>query len=246
MSKIKSLDDMAAFIIAENNKLTEQISSIQIQLTMQIKEITEQFNNKIEAVTKDNAVLRTRINELEELQSRQERSKQLVIRNLPVLGDEKLQTIFKNISDAVNFDVSACKGFHIYRLLPKTVSSKRVLRSNVSSGPSQSSSKVGHYPIVIVQFLAEWDKSTFLHKYLNCIKSAGLNHSMLGIGLTSNSRIYIGENLTKKNHEIFIKCAMLKVSGKIAQYYTRNGIVYARKSMNSSAAAILSLDSLLN
>lgn len=247
MSKIKSFDDMAAFIIAENKILSDKILNVKNELTAHINNITDQFNNKIEAVTKENAELRSQLSEMDDRLARCERGNQLIIRGVPVVGDDDLVAIFNEISHTVNFDVGSCNGYNIYRLLNRNSSSKRVLRSNTSSAVRQTTiSKMNQPSIVIVQFVAHWDKLTFMHKYFSFIKIGELNHSSLGIGLNSNGRIYIGEHLTKKNHIIFIKCAILKSSGKISQYFTRNGLVFVRISKSSNPVSISSSDALFN
>lgn len=44
-------------------------------------------------------------------------------------------------------------------------------------------------------------------------------------GLESKNRVIIGENLTKKNAQIFKLALDMKKNNKIAQTYTENGIV---------------------
>lgn len=245
MSKIKSFDGMAEFIIAENNKMTEKILNVKSEITCQISSITDSINKKFEDITKENNELRSRISEMDDLLSRRERRNQLIIRGVPVLTDENLKTVFNQISQSVKFDINSSNGYNIYRIIPKTSkddTAKRMLRSKNNVAARQI---VGS-PIILVEFLAHWDKATFMNKYLMYIKQNELDASMLGLGLSSKSRIYIGESLTKRNQDIFIKCATFKSSGKIAQYFTRNGIVFVRKSKNSSPLAMWSLDTLHN
>lgn len=237
MSKIKSFDDMAAFIIGENNKLSQKMDVIKSELTEQMQCITEQFNLKLEVLAKENVVLQTRINELEDKSSRRDRNNQLIIRGVPVLEKENLSAIVKQIAETISFNMKECNGFCTYRLLSKKIPEKRMLRSE---------SKFVNYPIVVVEFLAHWDKSSFLSKYLKFIKVGQLTHAVLGMGLTNECRVYVGENLTKANLEIFIKCASLKTNGKIVQYFTRNGTVFVRYTGSTNPMAISSVDLLIN
>lgn len=237
----KSLDDIAAFIAKENAIMCSKIAKVQEDLSKQINNLNLQFNAKLDVLSKENVILKAGLSELEDRFTRQERNDSIIIRGVPMLQNEDLQTILSNIASAINFNMVKCLGVNLYRTVNKSTNKSsmepvRVLRS--TSATSQS--KAINPPVIVVQFLAKWDRFSFLHQYLLYLKSGNLNVSHLGIGLSSTSRIYVGENLTKRNAIILNRCAVLKSSGKINQYFTKNGLVHLRRVKDGTAEVISS------
>lgn len=73
---------------------------------------------------------------------------------------------------------------------------------------------------IMIQFSTPKQKQTFYSLYLNNIP---LNPAKFG--LDELNRIIIGENLTRKNAEIFKRAQLFKKDKKIAQAFTENGLV---------------------
>lgn len=230
MSRFTSFDDIASFISDENAKLSANFTRIMEDFSLKIKNINEHFNSKVESLTLENEVLKTRVHSLEDHVARQNRKNQLVIRGIPFLKGEDLHRSLSVISSTIKFDIDKCLGVNIFRTINKNaqsmdVGSKRTLRSTSTKSQIKSVSP----PVVVLNFVTSWDRNAFFRQYLLYLKNGNLTVSQLGIGLSSSSRIYINENLTKKNAIILTKCAALKSGNGIYQYFTKNGLVYVRR-----------------
>lgn len=64
------------------------------------------------------------------------------------------------------------------------------------------------------------------------------NLCVTNIGFSAPARIYVNENLTKKNFEIFRLARQLKVDGKIFQYNTFSGRVFIKLAADSQNIGI--------
>lgn len=239
MTKFTSFDDIASFIANENAKLTANFKQALDDFTLQIKNMNDHFNTKLDSLKLENNDLNNRILSLEDHVARMDRRNQLIIRGIPVLKDENLYAVLSSISSTINFDINKCSGINIFRVtvnIKKSshVEEKRTLRS--TSVLSQI--KIKHSPAVVINFGTSYDRNSFFRQYLHYLKNGSLNVAQLGIGLSSSARIYVSENLTKKNSFILMKCAALKHIKKIYQYFTKNGLVYLRRSKDDSPVLI--------
>lgn len=244
MAKFKSFDDIAAFISLENNKINQSISTLRVDLMQQIKNLTLDFDEKLERLTQENLLLRERIHHIEDSLERNDKSNQLVIRGIPVLLNEDLQLIFSKLCSAIGYDLTSSSGFNIYRVIRKSSENVQTLQRpklRSDSSNTNSKSKIYNYPSIIVTFLASWDKSSFFYKYLNF---KHLNVKDLGIDAINGNRIYISDNLTKKHYEIFRKCNDLKKNGKIAKISIKKGLILVCCNPGSPAVYINTLDDL--
>lgn len=246
MSKFTSFDDIATFIAEENAKLSANFTRVMEDFALQIKNINDHFNSKVESLKLENDALKTKIDLLEDNAARHDRKNQLVIRGIPLLKDEDLHSTLSTISTIIQFDIDKCLGVNIYRIINKNIQTtavepKRSLRSTSVASQAKSISP----PVVVINFVASWDRNSFFRQYLLYLKNGNLNVSQLGIGLSSSARIYVSENLTKKNSIILSKCAALKTTNGIYQYYTKNGLVYVRRKKDDVPVLVPEFDMLL-
>lgn len=162
-------------------------------------------------------VSENRIDELERLV----RTNELVISGVPFVVNERIMDIISEISKAINFAGGSDSIENCFRL---PVSNKR--RRSSSS--------------IIVKFWGSNAKNDFFKQYIGTKK---LCASM--IGFAAPARIYVNENLTKRNFEIFCKCRDLKKDGKIARFNTQRGRVVVRMVGSENTFTISSLEQLL-
>lgn len=97
--------------------------------------------------------------------------------------------------------------------------------------PSQS--KRQRNPSIIVKFWGPSAKQDFFKQYMNT-----KNLCLTMLGFTTPSRIYVNENLTKKNFNIFCAARQLKDDGKIFRYNTFNGRVFIKLSLDSKQIGV--------
>lgn len=163
-----------------------------------------------------NFVSENRIDELE----RAVRMNELVISGVPYVADERIIDIVSNICKAIKFTGGIDSIETCFRL--PTASNRRRTSSSI-----------------IVKFWGADAKNQFFKQYFVAKK---LCTTM--IGFTAKSRIYVNENLTKRNFEIFCKCRDLKRDGKIARFNTQRGRVVVRINGTGDANIINSLEQL--
>lgn len=181
------------------------------------KQIDVEIAEKI-AVSVSNAtsgVSDSRIDQLE----RQVRMNELVISGLPYSDNERVIDIVSSIFEAVKFPgrdaIESC-----FRL------------------PSHNNRRRAA-PSVIVKFWGTEAKMDFFKRYFDTKK---LCTTM--IGFTAPSRIYVKENLTKRNFEIFCKARDLKKDGKIVRFSTQRVRVVVKLQGSEKSFTIDTLDQL--
>lgn len=161
-------------------------------------------------------VSENRIDELERLV----RTNELVISGVPFVANERIIDVISAISKAINY-------------LGGPDSIENCFRLPVSNTRRRSSSSI------IVKFWGANAKNDFFKQYFATKK---LGTSM--IGFAAPARIYVNENLTKKNFEIFCKCRDLKKDGKIARFNTQRGRVVVRMVGSDDMFTISSMEQL--
>lgn len=158
----------------------------------------------------------SRIDQLE----RQVRMNELVVSGVPFLENENLCDIMTSICRAINYDGGIDSIETSFRL--------PIRRATRNSSPS-----------IIVKFWGADVKNHFFKQYFSAKK---LCASM--IGFAAASRIYVNENLTKMNFDIFCKVRELKKDGKITRFNTQRGRVVVKLQDSERTYAIESLDHL--
>ena len=126
---------------------------------------------------------------------------ELVISGVPYIDNEKVWEIVSSISNVIKFPGSADSIETCFRL---------PMRSNRRRSTTS----------IIVRFWGAEAKSDFFKHYFAAKK---LCTSL--IGYSASSRIYVNENLTKRNFEIFCMARELNKNGKIARFTTQRGRV---------------------
>lgn len=215
-----SLTEISTLINNAVVKLTSNIND-------KIDDICMKFDNRLVVLGDDVNMLRKRIATLEDQVNRYSRSNQINIRNILYTRNENLHNIFRAISSAIGFNKTTYDQ-HIYRVLPKGNLHKPSMQPSdpanaIKSRLRNKASNHENYisPTIVVQFVTPWDKSQFMNMYF---KHITLNLSE--IGFSSDVRVFISENLTSVNYNIFRQAAQLKKQGTIFKIQITNGLVY--------------------
>ena len=138
---------------------------------------------------------------------------------IPYAPNEDLQKIFGDMSAVLNYNVSDMN-VQIYR----PIKNKANLTSTMK------------IPI-IMKFPSVNDKITFYKLYLS-----NRNLNLSNIGFQNQSRIFINENLTKKNNTIYKAALNLKKQKSIVKTFTKNGQIFVLTKVNSQPMLISSLE----
>lgn len=98
---------------------------------------------------------------------------------------------------------------------------------------SSAKSKRHLIPSIILKFWSSDGKAGFFKQYIT-----KKNLCTTSIGFSAPGRIYINENLTKKNFEIHRMARRLKAESKVFQYNTFSGRVFIKLSSDSNQIGI--------
>lgn len=222
-------------------QLTALINNVKDELVKKLEVMEARFSVSLAQLERENLDLRAEVNDLRDTIERRSKETQLTIRGIPVIQEENLNDIFNNICNVIGH--SSSSSVNLYRLVNKITSAQRSLRSGKTSATSSTQTKYKHKasipPVIILTFSNSWDKSNFFFKY---IKHKSLNLSELGF--STPARVFIGENLSKHNYEVFRKCISLKKNGQISKCYTKNGLVYIVKGNDNKQTLIKSVNDL--
>lgn len=144
----------------------------------------------------------------------------VIVNGIPVVDNEDVCAYFKSICEAISFQCGVRAASSVFRIPVKSKNSNALN----SSASGASIPKVVAPPIII-KFL----NSDLSRQFISCyLKFNKLNLTHVGFG--TPTRIYVNENLTKFNRDIFRYCLQLKHRHKsvLLQVFTRFGIVHVK------------------
>lgn len=210
-----TINEISKLIESSNSKLIASINKVNSDLKADIQKLSLNVSEKFTSLYKDVELLQQRCDAVEDMVKRQDRRKEVIVRNIPVLKDESIATIVKSICSVINFQ--SPYGVPVaFRLRGATVKAgeSRMTRSKVVKGKSVQ------YPSIILKFATDYDATVFMDLYY---LKASLKLS--DVGFNSEDRIYIAENLSPANFAIFRLAREMKNAGSVIKVRTRNGIV---------------------
>jgi hypothetical protein len=218
----KKLDDNVATL---NRSMEDKIEKLRTDLKCDLK---AEFLPKIEA-NRDNIASNTsRINQLEaEVEQMRnnlemsEKSNDLIIKGIPTVSNEVLQTYYRKIAVAIGFEPNDIPRADIFRLGRKRINSE-------------------FDPPILLKFTNKLDKTLFHNLYF-----AKLDLNLTILGFEVQKRIFISENLSKKNQKIFSEAMKMKRDKKIASVNTHFGTVSITKKAGDHKIEINELAELL-
>lgn len=242
-----SLEDIKHLIDSSNEKIisniNQEITNCYNALSKKIADIHCKFEADITEIKQDTAALHSKINMLEDKFTRLERRNLLVIRNIPMHPEtENVHNLFELIAKIIGYEVNPASIPSIHRLpaenkqivpVETKVTRQRIRQNNL---PTTTTS----YFVVFVNFHTLNDRRKFLHLYF---KHGNLNLSIIP-AINMNTRIYIGDYLTKTNYNILRAATKLKKGEKITKIRIVDGLVYIMKTPNGKSFLIASMEDL--
>lgn len=231
-----TVDQIRELIDSSNEKhylkIRKEIQVSHNDLSSKIDNMCADLNNKIDAVKNDNVALKNRMDDIEDDVARYKRKCQLLVRNVPVIPNEDLFVVFKNISHAIGYiptDITP----HIYRFGSKKNSTvtegqthaRRRLRSQKDDVAASSTNQNKTYiPPIMLIFSCYWERDNFMSSYFNKLPLLNITD----IGFNTTGRIIICENMTPRNHKIFLEALTLKTKKTISNVSVQDGIVFVK------------------
>lgn len=244
----KELGDLKDFFISMKtdieNKISDSQSSIECKLSDFTTKVNDEVNGLKSAISELNSKLGTEIETLKEHVTKQNHridnseddinrlkiSADLKVIGIPFKQNENLTELFHKIAAAIGYDIS---------IGPNVPLMKRIPIRNKTTGIMFESHTIS------LHFISIQHKQMFYSLYLNKMP---LNPESLG--MQKETKITIGESLTRLNANIFKYAQQLKREKKIAQTHTTDGLVKIKfiKGPNQRAFIIrntMQLDGLL-
>lgn len=154
------------------------------------------------------AILQQKLNDLE----RHTKKKNVIISGIPFHNNENIGVIFQNIQSAVHSNIKETDIMAIHRL-----------KSNRSEGTDSTSSNI------IVAFKNTDVKSEFMAK-----KKSKSKLSTRDLGIDGPMRtIFINDQLTEADGKLFYQARKFKKDNIFKYVWTRNGLIFMRKTDSS-------------
>lgn len=221
-----TIGEISKLIEASNSKLIDLINKVNSDLKADFQKLSLNVHEKFTNLHKDVELVQQRCDVLEDMLKRQDRRKELIVRNIPVLKDENIATIIKSICLAIGFQ--SPYGFPAAFRLRGAI--ERAETSRVTRSQSdRAKEKSVQYPSIILKFATDWDAKVFMDRYY--LKA---NLKLSDVGIISGERIYVNENLTSHNFAIFRLACEMKRAGTVVKSRVRDGIVAVQLSGDSS------------
>lgn len=203
-------------IEAVKTELESKLDLVSQDINMLKSECATKFENNDVAVSSLNERVDMMTHSIENLQNRSE----LIVSGIPFMSGENLNAYFNAICKQLGFCDDSNPLVDIRRMKSKAL-------------------KDGTESLIVVQFALRSGRDDFYGAYLRT-RNLNLRH----LGLNSDRRVYINENLTVAARKIKVAALKLKKADKLASVYTKQGIVYVRKTTESLPLAVNSEEDL--
>lgn len=150
------------------------------------------------------------------------RSSELIVRGIPTTGDETAATLHGYVSGIAR----ACR----FVLRNEHILSVSLLGRKPTTDPQRNADSQRRWQPILVKFISEPVRREFFALYMrsrNSITTAVLNFDV-------QSRIFVSDNLTRRNEAIMRKALALKSQGLVGRTTVRHGLVVVTDSMGTS------------
>lgn len=229
-TKIDHLEaNMSNKICAIQSEMEQRFKSYSTEIDGRITNVITAANNNYETVNNATKALSKRVEEIRGFQElrldnleRLSLLKDLIITGVPMEQGDNPCNIVRDICEVLSCNLRQGDFATIYRLR-----SKKAASTSKQIVP------------IIARLHEEWAKQVFLTAYF---KKKNLN--LMDIGFKSPNRIYVNENLTKLNREIFNLATFAKKSNLIYKYFTRHGLVFIQQNENSRVSCMRHINEL--
>lgn len=225
---VNSIDRVCAMInklqqtVEKNNKASNDKFSLlegKISTLTDVwkSELNSMFSNHLKKCDTNYNSLSSKVTSMENLivdkleyMDRKNRQSEIIIRGIPANDNENLYALYNKLASVLKFPYEMAYVLSsIFRL------------NNKSS--SASSAGIHQQPPILLKFTTPYLKQSFFKQYIQ------FNHLKLkDIGIDSNNRIFISDNLTKKNSLLYKKAMDMKTANIIDKIHVRNGLVQVK------------------
>lgn len=242
------IEDLRLLILSSSSKVEDKIDSSQSTLETKLNDLATCVNTDISTlkesvddfkanVTSELGTIKQhidnhshRLDNAEDDIQRLQRNQELRLVGFQHKDNENLSELFGTIANVIGFNNNNNS------LVP--IMSRIYVRDKVTNQMIPTKT-------IMIQFALHKQKQMFYSQYLNCLPLDPKK-----FGMNENNRIIIGENLTKKNAQIFKKAQSFKREKKLAQVFTENGLVKvklerSKQTPTHTIKSIIELESLV-
>lgn len=204
----KSLEQKFTNLDSKFVNLAEKVNTEVKEIKTTVSEFHNIISSKIETMNSTLKQHTYRLDNNDDDMQRIQLSQDVRLVGFAVEDNEDLVGIFRNLANHIGYSAGDNIGLPLI---------ERITRKNRATG------QIMPTPTLLIHFNSLRQKQIFYSLYLNKMP---LNPTDLG--LSSDNRIFIGENLTWRNAQLFKSAQIHRKNGKIAQTFTENGIVKIR------------------
>ena len=235
-----SLEDFETLLDSKLEPIRERLDNLFKKMNDNQKALQDKIKNqdlKIESLKVENTHLANKLQMYEDkyeegLNNLEQYSRRecVEISGIPERQDEDTNDLVMKVGSLIGLDISESDISVSHRLPRRTYSAA------VSDGPQASSNVPYRAPNIIAKFIRRNIRDRFYkaRKHLRNKSTKDLDSSRY-----SGDRIYISENLTQKNKEVFKESLRVKKDLKFQYIWTSYGRIYLRKDSASPVITIL-------
>jgi hypothetical protein len=214
----KKLDEKVELL---NKTIDDKIEMLRADLNRDLLDKIQHNEDNIDANANKIFELENKIDDLQDKMEADSKAADIIVRGVPYVTGENYQLLYSKISAAIGFCPAVLPIVEAFRLGRKKPGSK-------------------FDPAIILKFPSKADKSGFFKCYLS-----KLNLKLTDIGFEVDRRVYLAENLTSRNQEIYSEAQALRKDGKIHKVRSKFGNIYIERKEGENPAIIRKLSELI-
>lgn len=199
-----------------NRSLQDEITA----LRRNIQQLQEECRAEIVTLSNNMKKIENEMCSIAERTAAMERNNDLLLFGIPFHPSECLSGFLQSVCSELGYGSKDTP----------LVFTKRLARAPIKTGTT---------PPILLQFAFKHDRCDFFRRYLSS-RRLSLHH----LGFSSQSRIYLSENLTRQARVIKRAALKLKRDSKLHSVFTKDGIVFTKITADAAAVPILSLEQL--
>lgn len=202
--------------------INNKIDAVKTELEGKLNLVTQEIGSfKLECAAKfgsNDVALSTmheRVDQLSHTIGNLQNRSELIISGIPFSSEEKLSEFFVAMCRQLGFDGDAYPAVDVRRM------------------KARATLKDGDECLIAIQFALRNSRDDFYNAYLRT-RDLKLRH----LGLESDRRIYVNENLTVTARKVKVAALRLKKAGKLSSVYTKQGVVHVKSTAESHPVVV--------
>lgn len=219
MAQFTETKNLIDIVRSEVSEINGKIDAVKSELQNEIKSLKDECAAKFQHNDAALDSLKEKINSVGSNISTLENRNELIITGIPYQTNENLSTLLRGI----------CNHLALNETITQLAETRRMKTGDRTDGNS----------LIVVEFALKTTRDEFYRAYLRK-RDLTLRH----LGLDSDRRVYINESLSLETRKVKVAALRLKKDGRLTSVYTRQGVVFVKRSVNGPPVAIRSEEEL--